>query len=79
MKTISHGLVAAGQTISDEELVLYILGGLGPKFEYVIVHLTSKDCFSSRGVVHASNTWDAFGAIQYIQQWWMSLQKLNMT
>ena len=46
MKTISHGLVAAGQTISDEELVLYILGGLGPKFEYVIVHLTSKDYVS---------------------------------
>ena len=30
MKTISHGLVVVGPAISDEELVFYILGELGP-------------------------------------------------
>lgn len=43
MKTFAHELMIAGQPISDDELVLYILGGLGPEYESVVVSLTSKD------------------------------------
>ena len=43
MKTIAQDLVSAGQSISDDELVLYILGGLGSEFDSVVVNLTSKD------------------------------------
>ena len=32
-----------GHVIPDEELVLYILGGLGSEYESVIVNLSSKD------------------------------------
>ena len=35
--------MAAGQQISNDELILYILGGLGHEFEAVIVNLTSRD------------------------------------
>ena len=35
--------MSAGQSVSDDELVLYILGGLGSKFDSVVVNLTSKD------------------------------------
>ena len=35
--------MSSGQLIPDDELVLYILGGLGPKYEYVIVNLSSND------------------------------------
>ena len=31
------------QVVFDDELVLYIFGGLGLEFEYVFVNLTSKD------------------------------------
>ena len=31
-----------GIIISDDELVLYILEGLGPEYEYVIVYLTNR-------------------------------------
>ena len=41
MKNIASSLMAAGQSISDDELILYILGGLGSEFESVIVNLTS--------------------------------------
>ena len=34
MKGISHALIAAGQHVSDDELILYILGGLGFDFEF---------------------------------------------
>ena len=43
MKTIAQDLVSAGQSISNDELVLYILGGLGSEFDSVVVNLTSKD------------------------------------
>ena len=35
--------MSAGQCVSDDELVLYILEGLGSKFDSVVVYLTSKD------------------------------------
>lgn len=35
-------LIAAGHPITDEELALYILGGLGSEYEYVVVNLTSR-------------------------------------
>ena len=43
MKSLAHSLMAVGHAITDEELVLYILGGLGPEHESVVVPLTSKD------------------------------------
>ena len=42
-KSLAYSLMAVGQAITDEELVLYIIGGLGPKYESLVVHLTSKD------------------------------------
>ena len=42
MKNIAESLLAAGQLITDEELVLYVLGGLGQEFESVVVNLTSR-------------------------------------
>ena len=43
IKSLSNSLMAAGQKISDDELTLYILGGLRPEFEAVVVHLTSLE------------------------------------
>ena len=43
MKTIAQDLMLAGQSVSDDELVLYILEGLGSEFDSVVVNLTSKD------------------------------------
>ena len=43
MKTIAQDLISAGQSVSDDELVLYILGGLRSEFDSVVVNLTSKD------------------------------------
>ena len=43
MKSFAHELMSAGQLIPDDELVLYILGGLGPEYESVTINLTSKD------------------------------------
>ena len=43
MKSLAHELMIAGQVIPDDEIVLYILGGLGSEYESVVVNLTSKD------------------------------------
>ena len=43
MKSLTHELMSASQVIPYEELVLYILGGLGSEYESVIVNLSSKD------------------------------------
>ena len=43
MKFLAHELMSTGQVIPDEELVLYILGGLGFEYESVIVNLSSKN------------------------------------
>ncbi|PON91412.1 Zinc finger, CCHC-type, partial [Trema orientale] len=42
MRGLADSLLAAGQPISDEELILYILGGLGSDYEAVVVNLTSR-------------------------------------
>uniref|UniRef100_A0A803Q3P6 Uncharacterized protein n=1 Tax=Cannabis sativa TaxID=3483 RepID=A0A803Q3P6_CANSA len=41
MKTIVDGLTAAGQVFSDNDLILYILGGLKPEYDSVVINLTS--------------------------------------
>ena len=33
IKSNANALIIAGQQISDDELILYILGGLGPEFD----------------------------------------------
>ena len=43
MKSLATFLIAFGQKISDDELILYILGGLRPEFEFMIVNLTSRE------------------------------------
>ena len=43
MKSLAHEFMSVGQVIPDYEIVLYILGGLGPEYESVVVNLTSKD------------------------------------
>ena len=42
MKNLADNHNQSGQTISDEELILYILGGVGPEYESVVVNLTSR-------------------------------------
>ena len=43
MKNVADLLnVSSGQTITDEELLLYILGGLGSEYEAIVIHLTSR-------------------------------------
>ena len=46
MKGITHDLMAAGQHVSDDKLILYILGGLGSDFESIVVNLTSRDAIT---------------------------------
>ena len=41
--TLADCLIAVGQPISDDEVILYILFGLGPEYESVVVNITSKD------------------------------------
>ena len=43
MKVVFNSLIITGQQISEDELILYILSGLGPEFESVVVNFTSKD------------------------------------
>ena len=43
IKSLAHELVSTGQVIPDDEIMLYILGGLGPEYESMVVNLTSKD------------------------------------
>ena len=42
MRTIADTLTFTGQSISDDELLLYILGGLGSEYDPVVVNLTSR-------------------------------------
>ncbi|XP_062081291.1 uncharacterized protein LOC133786093 [Humulus lupulus] len=42
MKNYADTLAATGRPISDDDLVQYILGGLGAKYEAVVVNLTSR-------------------------------------
>ena len=43
MRCLADALIAAGQSFTDDELVLYILGGLGPEYESVVVNLAARD------------------------------------
>uniref|UniRef100_A0A803PX14 Retrotransposon Copia-like N-terminal domain-containing protein n=1 Tax=Cannabis sativa TaxID=3483 RepID=A0A803PX14_CANSA len=43
MRCLGDALMAAGHSISDDELILYILGGLGNEYDSAIVNLTSKE------------------------------------
>ena len=56
MKSLAMSLVAAGQQITDDELILYILGGLGSEFEAVIVNLTSRESITLQEVQYILQT-----------------------
>uniref|UniRef100_A0A803NJG7 Uncharacterized protein n=1 Tax=Cannabis sativa TaxID=3483 RepID=A0A803NJG7_CANSA len=43
MKSYADALAAADQHISDDDLALYILGGLGQEYEAIIVNLTCRE------------------------------------
>ena len=42
MKQYADTLLEAGDPISDENLCLYILGGIGSEYESVVVNLTNR-------------------------------------
>lgn len=42
MKGIAESLASSGQVVSDEGALQYVLDGLGPKFDTVVVNLTSR-------------------------------------
>ncbi|XP_031271409.1 uncharacterized protein LOC116129821 [Pistacia vera] len=42
MKGIAESLSSSGQIVSDEEVLQYVLDGLGPEFDAVVVNLTSR-------------------------------------
>ncbi|XP_031283994.1 uncharacterized protein LOC116142726 [Pistacia vera] len=43
MSKLGDELIASGMNITDEELLLYILDGLGPKYDVVVANLTSNN------------------------------------
>ena len=67
MKSLATSLIAAGQQISDDELILHICGGLGPEFESVIVNLTSRESVTLQEVQYMLQTHE------------MRLESLNTT
>ena len=56
MKSLANSLMAAGHKISEDELTLYILRGLGPEFEAIVVHLTSLEFVTLQEVQHVLQT-----------------------
>ncbi|RVW82298.1 Retrovirus-related Pol polyprotein from transposon RE1 [Vitis vinifera] len=42
MRNIADMLSASGKPVPNEDLILYILGGLGPEFETIVVNITSR-------------------------------------
>ena len=44
LKGYADGLRAAGNSVSKEQLILYVLAGVGTKHESVVVNLTYRDC-----------------------------------
>ena len=42
MRNIADTLASTGQLISDDELLLYVLGGLRSEYDPVVVNLTSR-------------------------------------
>ena len=43
MRSLADNLNSVGQLITDEDLILYILGGFGPEYESIVVNLTSRN------------------------------------
>ena len=52
MRNIADMLSASGKPIPDEDLILYILGGLGLEFETIVVNITSRSEAISLQEVH---------------------------
>lgn len=52
MRNIADMLSASGKPVPDEDLILYILGGLGPEFETIVVNITSRSEAISLQEVH---------------------------
>lgn len=50
MRALTNVLIAFGQTIANEELVLYILGCLGADYESIIVNFSSCKAITSQEV-----------------------------
>ena len=48
--------MGSGKIISNAEIVLYILGRLGPEFESVVVNLTSRDSMALQEVQYMLQT-----------------------
>ncbi|KAK6150976.1 hypothetical protein DH2020_015908 [Rehmannia glutinosa] len=42
MQSIADDIQAAGKTVDDDDLMIYILHGLGPEYESVVVNLTTR-------------------------------------
>ncbi|XP_047326693.1 uncharacterized protein LOC124930387 [Impatiens glandulifera] len=42
IKVITDNLAAAGKKVTDEDLILYVLGGLGPEYESLLVTVTTR-------------------------------------
>lgn len=53
MRVLADGLPAAGQPLNENELVLYVLGGLGAEYDAVVVNLTTRGPVPSISKVHA--------------------------
>lgn len=53
MRTIVDGLLASGHTLSNDDLVLYVFGGLGTEFDAVAMSLTTARELPSLSKVHS--------------------------
>lgn len=42
MKSTADNLAGVVQSITDEDLMLHILGGLGPDYDVLVVSITSR-------------------------------------
>lgn len=47
IKNIVNNLIAAGTFITDEEICLYLLGGLGSEYDPVVINITAKETMPS--------------------------------
>ena len=49
--SLTDALSVAGSSITNQELCLFILGGLGPEYENLVVSLTTKsECLTIKDV-----------------------------
>lgn len=53
MKTIAESLHDVGHVLSDDDLVMHLLGGLGPEYDVVVVNLTTRNDLLSLLAVHS--------------------------